>query len=244
MYPPSSPIALRTALIAMALAAACQQTPVETRAPVETRPPAVAPRSALPSPPVDGARFRIDPAASDLRVIVYRGGPLAQFGHNHVLVAGDLRGDVQLAPVPARSTFSLEFSPAAFIIDPVEARLEEGPDFEAQPSAEAIEGTRANLLGPRVLDAERFPEITMRSAGIQGTLPHPIVTVRIGLHGVERDVSFPIDLEHDGDRLVAKGTLLLSTPDFGIPSFTVMGGGLKVQEEVKIKFLLVAARDQ
>lgn len=121
--------------------------------------------------------------------------------------------------------------------------MDEGPEFEVQPSPQAIEDTRANLLGPRVLDAERFPEITLRSAAIRGRLPHLIVTARVGLHGVERDLSFPVELEHDGARLVAKGTLLLSTPDFGIPSFTVMGGGLKVQEAVKIRFLLVATRE-
>lgn len=235
----SSPIPFCRALFAVVLCiAGCQQTPVGTRAPVTE------PHRELPAPPAESVRFRIDPAASDLRVIVYRGGPLARFGHNHVLLAGDLRGEVHLAPVPARSTFSLEFSPGAFIIDPLDARMEEGPEFDVQPSPEAIEGTRANLLGPRVLDAERFPGITMRSAGIQGSLPHPIVTARIGLHGVERDISFPIELEHDGERLVVRGTLLLSTPDFGISAFTVMGGGLKVQEEVKIKFLLVAERNE
>lgn len=239
MFSPSSPIPFRSALLAVALAAAgCQQ------APVEVAEPAAAPRPELPAPPADGVRFRIDPAASDLRVIVYRGGPLAQFGHNHVLRAGDLRGEIRLSAEPARSTFSLEFSPAALIVDPMDARMAEGPEFEVQPSPQAIEGTRANLLGPRVLDAERFPAITLRAAAIQGSLPHPIVTARVGLHGVERDLSFPIDLEHDAARLVARGTLLLHTPDFGIPSFTVMGGGLKVMEDVKIKFRVVAVEQE
>jgi hypothetical protein len=238
MLTPSSPITGRSALLALALAAAgCQQAPVEI---VER---AAVPRSGLPAPAADALRFRIDPAASDLRVIVYRGGPLAQFGHNHVLVAGDLRGDVRVSPAPAQSTFSLEFSPAAFIVDPIDARMEEGPEFDVQPSPKAIERTRANLLGPRVLDAERFPAITMRSAAIQGTAPRYIVTARVGLRGIERDLSFPIDLEHDGARLVAKGVLLLNTPDFGIPPFAVMGGGLKVMEEVKIRFLLVAENE-
>ena len=219
---------------------ACQRTPVET-----PEPAAAAPQPALPAlPPAGAVRFRVNAEESDLRVIVYRGGPLAQFGHNHVLRAGDLRGDVYLAPEFSRSAFSLEFSPAAFIVDPQDARVDEGPDFATQPSQQAIEGTRANLLGPKVLNAARFPAITLRSVAFAGSAEHPVVTARVGLHGVERDLGFPVSIEPDTDRLVANGTLLLSTPDYGIPSFTVMGGGLKVMEEVKIKFRIVAVKER
>lgn len=244
MNTPGSPARLFRTLIAAALlcAAGCQQTPIQAPEPA---PGASVPAlPALPLPPADAERFRVNAMESDLRVIVYRGGPLAKFGHNHVLRAGDLRGDIRLAPEFARSTFSLEFSPAAFIVDPPDARAGEGPDFAAQPSPEAITGTRTNLLGPKVLDAERFPIITLRAAAVQGSQSNPILTTRVALHGVERDVSFPATLEHDGKRLVANGTLLINTTDFGIPAFTVMGGGLKVMEEVKIKFRVVAERNQ
>jgi len=236
---PSSPTWFRALLAAAVLSTAgCQQAPVEI-----PEPATASPLPALPAPPADAVPFKVNTEESDLRVIVYRGGPLAKFGHNHVLRAGDLRGDVYLAREFARSTFNLAFSPENFIVDPADARAEEGPDFSVQPSPEAVAGTRANLLGPKVLDAARFPRITLRATAIQGSETHSVITARVGLHGVERDVSFPASLERDGDRLLASGTLLLRTPDFGIPSFTVMGGGLKVMEEVTIKFKLVAERE-
>jgi hypothetical protein len=184
----------------------------------------------------------VDTRESDLRIVVYRGGPLAKFGHNHVLRAGDLKGEVHLAPEFHRSAFQLEFSAAALIVDPEDARLDEGPEFAGALSPEAIEGTRENLLGPRVLDAARFPAITLRSVSIAGSEALPIITVRVGLHGVERDLSFQGALERDADRLVVSGALLLHTPDFGIEPFTAMGGGLRVEEQLKIRFRVVAVR--
>jgi polyisoprenoid-binding protein YceI len=216
-------------------AAACQRAPVEA-------PPAETPATLPSYPPPDAVRFVVDPARSELRILVYRGGPLAEFGHNHVVRAGDLRGDLHLAEDFPRSAFAIEFSPAALEVDPPEARRDEGPDFATELSRQAVEGTRTNMLGARVLDVASFPAITLRSVAIQGPASHPVVTVRVGLHGVPRDLSFPVAIERGEQDLVATGTLLLSTPDFGIPSFTAMGGALKVQEELKIKFRIVALK--
>jgi hypothetical protein len=236
--PPASSRSCRAALLCALIAVltgACQRTPVEA-------PKRAAPAAAIPAPATEGVPHAVNPETSELRILVYRGGPLARFGHNHVLRAGDLRGTVYLAPEFHRSAFALDFSAEALIVDPADARADEGPDFATAPSAQAIEGTRANLLGPRVLDAARFPRITLHSVALQGSDTHPVVTTRVGLHGVERELSFPVAVERSRDQIVAEGTLLLSTPDFGIPSFSVMGGGLRVQEEVKIRFRIVAVR--
>ena len=223
--------------LSVLLAGGCQRAPVETpHAP--TLPP-------LPAyPPAGAVRYVLDAAESDLRIVVYRGGPLAQFGHNHVLRAGDLRGEVYLASEFHRSAFALEFSPAGLIVDPPDARAAEGPDFASEPSPEAVAGTRDNLLGPRVLDVERFPLITLRSVALAGGEDTAVATVRVGLHGIERDLGFPVTVSRRTDRIVAEGTLRLSTPDFGIPSFTVMGGGLRVEEEVTIRFRIVAEKPE
>lgn len=231
----------RTLLLVAALALSaggCRGGAVQSSA---AAPAALPPLAEMP--PAGSTRFQVDARESDLRVVVYRGGPLAKFGHNHVLRAGDLKGEVYLAPDFHRSAFLLEFSAAGLIVDPADARLDEGPDFATAPSPQAIEGTRANLLGPRVLDAANYPAITLRSVSIAGSEANPVVTVRVGLHGVERELSFPGALERDGDRLIASGSLLLHTPDFGIARFTAMGGGLRVEEQLKIRFRVVAVKE-
>jgi hypothetical protein len=73
------------ALTALALLAACAPA---GRAP----PPAERVQPGAPAAAA-GSRFRIDAARSELRILVYRAGPLARLGHNHVLRVRDLQGE-------------------------------------------------------------------------------------------------------------------------------------------------------
>ena len=175
-----------------------------------------------------------------MRVLVYRGGPLARYGHNHVMAVRQAAGDVYLAEDFHRSAFVLRFPVAALEVAPPAARADEGGDFASQPSAQALAGTRENMLGTGVLDGDNYPEIEIRSAAVTGPEWGPEVTVQISLHGVTREYTVPIALEHSGRQLIATGLLALRTTDFNMTPFSVLGGGLQVQDEVKIRFRIVA----
>ena len=64
--------------------------------------------------------------------------------------------------------------------------------------------------------------------------------MQISLHGVTREYTVPIALDHSGQRLTATGMLVLRTTAFNMIPFSVLGGGLQVQDEVKIRFRIVA----
>src|SRR5579859_5030962 len=136
---------------AISLLSACQTAPTTG---------AVAPATApLPALPVPGAvHYVVDADHSDLRFLVYRAGPLASFGHNHVIQAKQMSGDVYLASDLRSSGFTLTLPVSGFDVDAPEARAVEGPDFAKQPAAADIDGTRKNMLGPGLLDAEHYPE--------------------------------------------------------------------------------------
>lgn len=221
----------------LALAAGCQVAPPPK--------PVAVPAELAPLPPlqvVDAAHYSINARETEVRVLVFRGGPLAKYGHNHVLRAGNVKGDVYLAPRFADSGFSLSFAPGEFIIDPQDARAEEGAEFATRPSPQAIDGTRKNMLGPEVLDSEHFPEITIRSVALTGPEWGPEATVRVALHGVARDLTVPIAIERCDAQLITTGALVLHITDFGMTPFSVMGGGLQVQDEVKVRFRIVAEK--
>src|SRR5260370_173257 len=76
-----------------------------------------------------GRVYRIDENQSELRILVYRAGPLAHFGHNHVMVNHAIRGAVNLADVPGDSVFWLTVPVAGFVVDDAQARRAEGADF-------------------------------------------------------------------------------------------------------------------
>jgi hypothetical protein len=197
----------------------------------------------LPSLPVPGAEHLVvRPELSEVRFLVYRAGALAAFGHDHVIQAKDIRGDVYLAKDFQSSGFSLSLPVAGFVVDDPKARSEEGPDFAKQPSAAAVDGTRKNMLSESLLDAAHFPEVGIRSVKLQGPESGPAATVRIELRGVARDMSVPIHVDQNGDTLSVDGGFDLKQSDFGITPFSALGGGLQVADTLHVRFHLVAQK--
>jgi len=196
------------------------------------------------APPEDAERYAVDPAASEVRILVSRDGPLAALGHSHVILAGGLEGALYLAPedIPG-SAFELRIAPEAFIVDPPGARAEEGEEFAGARPAEAIEGTRTNMLGPHVLDAARYPEITLRSVALSGSREAPRAAVRIFLRGVARDIAVPLEARYATEAITVSGAFSLRQTEFGITPFTAMGGGLAVKDEIRIRFRLVFRKE-
>lgn len=199
--------------------------------------------SPLPELPAgEGRHYRIDPDDSDVRVLVFKAGALARFGHNHVVRADEVNGDVYLTDEPADSGFEITIPLAGFVVDPPQARAVEGEDFESELSDEARQATRENMLGSDGLDADRHPEIRIRSAGLVGPPWQMDATIRITLNGVTRERTVPIAVVRDDQTLTVIGRFDLNQTDYGLKPFTAMGGGLKVADELRVRFRLVARR--
>lgn len=223
------------------LLAGCQAVPAPEAEPELTAPALLPP---LPPLPVEDAEhYVVDGGQSDIRVLVYRGGPLAKYGHNHVIRLTRVEGDVYLAPDFHDSGFDLVLPLREVVVDPSEARADEGDEFATNLSPQAKEATLDNMLGSQVLYAGGYPEIHIRSVALLGPAWGPEATVRVTLHGVERDMTVPIAIAHSGDELIVTGLLRLRTSDFGMTPFSVLGGGLQVQDEVKVRFRIVARKE-
>ena len=227
--------ALASLTLSIALLVACQTAPALKPAPL------LAPLPPLPTH--NSAHYSIRASLSEVRFLVYRAGPLASFGHNHVIQATHIKGDVYLGSDLQHSGFTLTLPVKDFRVDAPAARAVEGPDFAPQPSPQAIQGTYDNMLGAGELDAAKYPDIRIRSVGFLGPEWAPDATVRIELHGVQRDLTVPIALQHCGDRLTATGSFQIKQSDFGIRPFSILGGGLQVANTVKVRFHLVAQKD-
>ena len=221
-------------LLVVALLPAC----VKLEAPVR---PGIEAPAPLQQPAPGSRRFAIRAELSEVRILVYRAGPLAAFGHNHVIRAPAIAGEVHLAPDFRRSVLAFSLPVRDFEVDPPAARALEGEEFAAQLSAEAIAQTRSNLLGPTVLDAANHPEIRVRSVRIAGPDWAPDITLRIALRGAERELTVPVVLEVREGELKATGTFSLSQREFGIEPFSILGGGLQVGDQVQIRFRILDA---
>ena len=188
-----------------------------------------------------GAVYAVDAAASTVRIYAYRAGAAAKFGHNHVLGVTQLAGYVSLPSAqPADARFELCVPLADLVIDDPAAREETGGNFAGRRSAADIEGTRANLLGARGLQADRFPLVRLRSLAVEGDWPMLVAQVEITLHGVTRTQPVLLEVRRDDAQLIVSGAMTLRQSDFGVTPFSALGGLLQVQDVVALRFRLVA----
>jgi len=216
-----------------------------TACPKATRPPAPEKPSLPPAPAVDlrGATlYEVNPQASVVHILVYRGGTLARLGHNHVMSARDLSGRVWIQPTLAKSGFRFSFPVAAMIVDDPQARRAAGGDFPPEIPQADRDGTRNNMLRAEVLDAENYPIITLESVRIAGTLQAPALTARITIKQVTRDVPVAAAVKIERATLTAKGEFDIQQTDFGIKPFSAALGALGVQDRLKVRFSIMATK--
>lgn len=178
----------------------------------------------------------MDPAASLLTIRVYRGGALARAGHNHLIASHALTGWVRVPEDIGRTTFEIRFPVNELVVDEEELRAKEGPDFPPGVPADAKEGTKRNMLGPSLLEGERYPEIVLQSEAVRASEAQ----VRVIVRDRASSVIVPSSYEIEGDVLRVRGEFPLKQTDVGITPFSLFGGALKVLDEMKIRVEIVA----
>lgn len=188
-------------------------------------------------------RYEIRSELSDVRFLVFRAGALARLGHNHVVQAKNIRGEIRQSPDIHQSYFSIEIPVADLQVDSDSARQDEGEAFSSRPDAASIAGTARNMLGESVLDAPRYPTIEIHSTKLTGPAWGLDVGTRIKLHGVERELIVPTAVEQTGDTLVVTAFFSIAQTDFGITPMSLFGGALQVDNVIKVRMRIVAIRD-
>jgi hypothetical protein len=215
----------------------CGMAPEYAPSPEASTPAVVGVR---PAEPKVARHLVIDDTTSALRILVYRDGRLAQLGHNHVLSGRGVRGSVALAEPIAGSTAELEIPLDKLVVDDPAERAAAGPEFATAPSAEAIAGTRGNLLGERVLDTARFPRVKAWIWVLGGTLPELEVAVELEIQATRRVERTHLTAYLSAAGLQVSGQLLLHPSDYGIVPFSVLMGALRVRDQVLVDFHLDA----
>jgi polyisoprenoid-binding protein YceI len=217
--------------------------PVRPPAPVPEVPPQPAPTQPAPLPGEAGATlYQIDPQASVLHIFVYRAGTFARLGHNHVMTSKSVHGRVWMRSHFQASGFELAFPVADLVVDDPDARRAAGTDFPPDVPDADKEGTRKNMLRTEVLDAETYPNVTVKSATVEGSLQAAKVTARITIKNTSHDVVVPTNIVMNGDRLSASGEFDILQTDFGMKPFSVALGALEVQDRLHVRFNLVAEK--
>jgi polyisoprenoid-binding protein YceI len=165
---------------------------------------------------------QIDTAQSKLTVSVYKSGLFSGFADDHIIDAPIASGTVSDA------------SPLSVAIEVHAGDLKvRDPNLSASKRDEV----QTRMAGPEVLDTQTFPSIAFESTAIQPNgADRWAVTGRLTIHGQTRPVTFATTLANGRYR----GTVALKQRDFGITPISIAGGTIKVKDELKIEFDIVA----
>lgn len=190
--------------------------------------------------PVGARVFEIDPGRSAVTILVYRSGPLAAFGHNHVVTSAGEAGVAWAGRSLAESGFEVRIPVASLVVDEPEARAAAGDQFAGAVPESARAGTYANMTRPEVLDAAEFPDIVVRCSGLAGTWEQPLAAADLTIRGVTRRVDVPIELTRAVDTISARGSLRIRQTDFGMTPFSIGGGAIQVANDLDLSFVITA----
>ena len=181
--------------------------------------------------------YSVDAAKSDIHWLVFKAGSLSRLGHNHVVSVADLTGSVTLNRAdPTKSRFELQFPVASLVVDDPKLRAGLGADFSSVPSADDIAGTRKNMLGEKVLDADDHETIRVTGMGPSGQGDAQTMKITVELLGRSVDLTVPTKVTIDGNVLSASGEFDLTHTALGMMPFSVMLGALQVADGMKFVY--------
>ena len=183
----------------------------------------------------EGRRYVLDAARSSLTVRTGRAGLFGFAGHEHLVLATRIRGEVEADPTSlASSSVSVTVDAASLVV-------------QADGEGDDVPKVQARMVGPDLLDVGRFPEIAFRSRTVTGTAAGAsfdlVVSGDLTLHGATKPCIFRVKVELSGDTLTATGKGVLRQTTFGLVPVSV-GGVVKVKDEVALdyKFVGIATR--
>lgn len=189
---------------------------------------------------VPGEHLAIDRPASQIQVFVYRAGPLAGFGHDHIVSTRDIWGYVTLGDDLKRSRLDLCVPVASLVVDDPKLRVAAGADFAKQPSPSAVAGTRRHMLGTVQLDGQHYPFVEIHGTVAGGRLPKLDLELVFTVRGVTHRVRTTTDVRTSAEGLTASGTLTIRQSQLGITPYSALFGALKVRDTLVMRYKLVA----
>lgn len=184
--------------------------------------------------------YRVSAEDSELAILVFSAGMLGGLGHNHVITSNEVTGTVVLGTSPADSSLDLTLAVDSLVVDDPEARTKAGSVFEGTVADDDRQGTRENMLGDKLLNAEKYGEIHVVSKRISGEFSDMTVEAEITVKGEQHDISLPVRATIYNDRIVAIGRAHISHEELGLSPFSAAFGTLRVSDEMSLKYRIVA----
>lgn len=181
-------------------------------------------------------RYVINPAVSRFTVKVFASGLLSAFGHSPTIAIRDMQGEIEFNPL------AVEQSSLRLVVRADSLSVADSVNDKDRREIEAE-------MRARVLEVEKYSQIVYESSrvAVQDSAgdQHDIVLLgQLSLHGVTRSQQIAARVVITGEMLRAFGEFSLRQSHYNIKPVSAVGGGLKVKDEVKLTFDIVARRPE
>lgn len=181
-------------------------------------------------------KFTIDATASRLTVQAFATGLLSSFGHNPTIAIRDFDGEIECDP----ETYENAHVRVTVRTNAMDVQDEMKRDDRRKLEQEMYE---------KILEISRFPvaefqskEISIQKSGDDLLLAH--VTGDLAFHGSTQSHSLDARVNSLGTVLRISGQFPLRQSSYGIKAFSFAGGALKLKDELKFSFELIARKQE
>jgi len=191
-----------------------------------------APEPAASTRSAPAASYKIDASQSRFMVRAFAGGFLSAFAHDHNIAIRDFSGEAQFTYGTVEpASLQLKIKSASLAVT----------DKVSASDRQKIEGT----MRDEVLEVGKYPEIVFKSTSVSASKTgdgqyQAKIAGDLTLHGVTRPLTITAQLEFGDAVLRARGGFSLKQSSYEIKPVSVAGGTVKVKDELRFSFEIVA----
>jgi len=178
--------------------------------------------------------YVVDTRASQFTVQAFASGLAAVVAHSPKIAIRDWTGEARFTPVTiGDASIKVKVNAASLEV------LDEMRDTDRRELY--------RVMNREVLETATFPEIVFESSEIKADrlkddLYRVSVQGRLTLHGVVNDHGFVAQVAFGVDSARAYGEFKVQQTDYGIRVASIAGGTLRLQDELKFSFYVVARK--
>jgi polyisoprenoid-binding protein YceI len=181
------------------------------------------------------SRYLIDTRASQFTVQAFANGLIAVVAHSPKLAIRNWMGEVHLANDNLQALS-------------IRARIKADSVEVLDELRESDRRTLYRVMNEEVLETARFPEVVFESSDTQSEklredLYRLKVRGKLTFHGVSNDHTFIAQTSVAADSARAYGEFKVRQSDYNVRIASIAGGHIKLQDELKFSFYIVARKE-
>lgn len=182
-----------------------------------------------------GVHYVADARASQFTVQAFVGGLLSAFGHSPTIAIRDFSGEARVNPEDIAHSY-------------LKVTIQAGSLTVRDDVSDKDRREMERNMREEILETSAYPEIVYECSKIAGSKTGEQYAVTLNgdliLHGVTRSQPVSARVAVIGDTLRAFGSFSILQTDYDLKLVTVAGGALKVKDELKFSFNILARKKE